>query len=59
MTSKCEEIKETGLPPGEPGKQRQRTLLCNRGGAEADLIFDYAGGRPESFSPQFLEERKR
>ena len=42
MTIKCEEIKETGLPTGEPGKQRQRTLVCSRCGAEADLIFDYA-----------------
>ncbi|MGA7579133.1 MAG: hypothetical protein ACLQUW_14325 [Desulfobaccales bacterium] len=41
-TSKCEKIKETGLPPGEPGKPRPRTLVCTRCGAEADLIYDYA-----------------
>ncbi|MGA8571361.1 MAG: hypothetical protein ACLP7A_00490 [Desulfobaccales bacterium] len=42
MTIKCEKIKETGLPPGEPGKPRPRTLVCTRCGAEADLIYDYA-----------------
>jgi len=26
----------------EPGEQRQRTLVCSRCGAEADLIVDYA-----------------
>jgi len=29
-------------PPMEPGKQRQRTLVCSRCGAEADLSVDYA-----------------
>ena len=28
MTIKCEEIKETGLPTGEPGKQRSRPLVA-------------------------------